>query len=341
MIDQSYIKILAFASTRDKKIQFLCENCGKKVIARAIIIRTKDNLLCAGCSISKTKSSFSSEKIEKILDKRKKTCQRKYGTDNGGGTLESQEKAKETFISKYGSLENAYIQRHLKKQKTCIERYGVDNFMKTEEGVETLKDSLIKKYGSLEESYIQRSLQAQKTFMKKYGVSCSLNSPEIMEKTKETLQNKYGVNHPMKSNIVKNKIIEAYGQIGRVKGYTYNDIHFDSSWELAMYIWLTDNKKSFMYHPNFPFTYIGDDNLEHEGYPDFLIEGKFYEIKGSQFFNESHEPYNKYNGKFWWGKYEALKKNNITILEQNDIKPYLEYIKTTYGKHYLKSFKKK
>jgi len=98
-------------------------------------------------------------------------------------------------------------------------------------------------------------------------------------------------------------------------------------------------KKEFIYHPNFSFEYIDENNISHEYYPDFLIEGKFYEIKGGQFFNKDNEPYNFYLKQYWWGKYNKMKEEGIIILRDFDIKPALEYCKKQYGKDYLKSFK--
>lgn len=125
------------------------------------------------------------------------------------------------------------------------------------------------------------------------------------------------------------------------KGYQYNGIHFDSSWELAYYIWLSDNGKAFIYHPPFYLEYTDDTAMCRQYQPDFLVEGKFIEIKGDQFFNEKGEPYNHYEKAFWWNKYNALLANGVEILRFEKIREYLRYIKKRYGKRYLQSFKKR
>ncbi|MDR2436604.1 MAG: hypothetical protein LBD17_00815 [Endomicrobium sp.] len=122
-------------------------------------------------------------------------------------------------------------------------------------------------------------------------------------------------------------------------GYEYNSIHFDNSYELAYYIWLTDNERSFIYHPQASFEYVDENGVSHEYFPDFLVEGKFYEICCSQLFNESGEPYNHYLKSFWWEKYNKMKEQDIIILREADVKPALEYCKKKYGKRYFKSFK--
>ena len=74
-------------------------------------------------------------------------------------------------------------------------------------------------------------------------------------------------------------------------------------------------------------------------FPDFLVNGNFYEIKGGQFFNEAGEPYNPYSKSYWWEKYNAMVEAGVHILREKDIKEYLTYVKDTYGENYLKSFK--
>lgn len=245
------------------------------------------------------------------------------------------------------------VESERKKRETTIQRYGVENVSQFKEFKDKEIQSKLHKYGFAngfsDPNVQQKAITLAKdkkskdkklnTFMEHYGVSHAMKHPSVKNKPYETYKSRTGYDHPLKNPEVKNKMVKEFGQIGRVRGYCYQGIHFDSSWELAVYIWLTDHNKKFLYHPPIPFKYIGDDNKEHEGYPDFLIEGKFYELKGTQFFNENHEPFNKYTQKFWWGKFQAMKENNITIWELKDIKPYLEYIKTTYGTDFLRGFK--
>lgn len=36
-----------------------------------------------------------------------------------------------------------------------------------------------------------------------------------------------------------------------------------------------------------------------------------------------------------------MKENNVTILSEEEIQPYLDYINETYGRHYLEQFRTK
>lgn len=68
----------------------------------------------------------------------------------------------------------------------------------------------------------------------------------------------------------------------------YPGLTFDSKWEVNVYEFCKDNKIEVEYSPSISLKY------EYDGrtwayHPDFLINGKIYEVKGDQFFriNES------------------------------------------------------
>jgi hypothetical protein len=248
------------------------------------------------------------------------------------------------------------LQRALEKRKlTCKEVYGVDNPAKNEEIKEKEKATHLLHYGV--EHPLQRREVLNKTgsrahtpearnqrkanAMKKYGVDHHMKDPTFLEGFEASALKKTGYRNPMHNPETIQKVIDTYGRIGSVKGYLYQGVHFDSSWELAFFIWLTDHNKQFIYHPSISLEYEGDDSKIHLYYPDFLVEGKFYELKGSQFFNEKNEPFNMYTQKFWWGKYKSLQENKVVILRQADVKEYLVYVTGKYGSGYLKQFKTK
>ena len=124
--------------------------------------------------------------------------------------------------------------------------------------------------------------------------------------------------------------------------YTYNKIKFDSSWEIAYYIWLKDHNIDFEYQPDISFEYEYN-NKKHRYYPDFLVEDEIQEIKGTHFFencdsnNKMICPYNRDLDDFIEAKHQCMIKNNIKII--TDCTEYLNYIKNTYGNDYIKQFK--
>jgi hypothetical protein len=259
---------------------------------------------------------------KEIIEKMKNTCKKKYGGNAPYSSKEIQNKGKKTMQNNYGvdyALQNGDINK--KQRDTMISRYGVENAGQS---------------GEIHKKVAEKN-------MKNLGVEMPFLSKEIQDKCRKTYKERTGFEYPLQNIEVKKKIIERFGSIGTnifCGGYRYNDIHFDSSYELAYYIWLTNTGKQFIYHPKFSFEYTGDDGQQHLYLPDFLIEGKFYEIKGAQFFRNG-EPYNHYTKTYWWDKYDTMKKYDVTILREADVKEAFEFVKNNYGKDFLKSCKQR
>ena len=104
--------------------------------------------------------------------------------------------------------------------------------------------------------------------------------------------------------------------------------------ETKLYDFLKSNDIQFEYSPKISISY------EHDGrtfyyHPDFLINGKIYEVKGEQFFKvdeSGHEVmFNPYRNKKWsderyvWecmkyeAKHQCMLANDVTILRKKDI----------------------
>ena len=243
--------------------------------------------------------------ITNLIDKKELVCQKC--------------KLKKTLSDKYGA-EN-YNNRDKSKQ-TCLERYGKENPLQVESIRQIVKD----------------------TNKQRYGSEWLVQSDYFVEKAKETNNKKFGTdyNYQNKEWIKKSLLTrqERYGDISFNRKYRYNETWFDSSWELAYYIWLTDTKQNFKFHPGaLDKCYIESDGSEHLYYPDFLVNEEFQEIKGNQFFNEKGEPFSLYTKTFWWEKYNFLIEQGVRIIKFDEFKFILKYISKTYGSDYLKSFK--
>jgi len=111
--------------------------------------------------------------------------------------------------------------------------------------------------------------------------------------------------------------------------YKLDNIIFDSSWEVAVYIYLRDFGYSFEYHPDIeiPYKLEDDDEKFHIFHPDFKVQGKLIEIKGS-YLAEGH--FEKEHAKL-----ELMESLGIDVITGNDIKPFLEYVEKNYGKGFL------
>ena len=108
----------------------------------------------------------------------------------------------------------------------------------------------------------------QKTNLEKYRNVCSLNGKEQIEKKKATWKKNFGAENPYQREDIKKKVEEnnlkkygqkyafcnkeaqeksyrtrvAQGKIGSKVRYKFDNLKFDSSWELCFYIWHKDHK---------------------------------------------------------------------------------------------------
>ena len=193
-----------------------------------------------------------------------------------------------------------------KKRLNVMEKYGVDNVMKLNINKEKAKNTRIKKYGK----YV---------------------SEEQENKRKKTCLEKYQVENPFQE---KNFHKKAW------KHYLYDNITFDSSWELAFYIWAKDHNKKIFREP-LRLNYIDINNKKHFYTPDFLYEDVLIEIKGPHFLSKDGNLINCRTKQPLKDLQECMENNNVKLLLKDDMLPILDYIKNTYGKDYLKSFKLK
>lgn len=139
-------------------------------------------------------------------------------------------------------------------------------------------------------------------------------------------EKKYGVRNVSQVHSIRSKMR---------KKYLFNGMRFDSSWELAYYIWNRDNGIDLIHEPE-KIEYIDSIGKHHYYFPDFKKDGLFIEIKGNQFFDKFGNPLPKYKDKF-----NFMKSIGVKILLYQDVKPYLAYVYNTYGKNYMKQYKRK
>lgn len=114
---------------------------------------------------------------------------------------------------------------------------------------------------------------------------------------------------------------------GRGKKGWYKGYWCDSSWELAWVIYNIDNGIKFeRNHSGFEYEY---KNQKRKYYPDFIMLGTFYEIKGRRSFEKMDEENKEKIRQF---------KNNLVILYEKEMKPYLNYVIDKYGKDFIKLY---
>ena len=278
------------------------------------------------------------------------------------------EARRRTLFSKYG--EDYFSQWSSKLSKTNVERYGVSNAMDNsmirvkqqvnakakvdacrEQILQKRIDTVSSKYGVVNVGQLpDHDAKMKRTSMEKYGAisysctdSCKVKVRKAYEKwTPEmwsdrairscnTLKRRYGVASVQAiPYVIKN----------RRSRYCYNDMYFDSSYELIYYIWALDNghniercTKSFEYEV---------DGTTHLYIPDFIDDGRLVEIKGEHFFNSSGELINPFTSddsiqKVFKAKGKLMESMNVMVVKNVDVMKAFVYSK--YGSSYISTFR--
>lgn len=212
-----------------------------------------------------------------------------------------------TIAKKFGSKEKWLNERKSKTEKTKIN-----------------------KFGSLKAAYDNRSKKTNETCLARYGMT---QGELLQKKSKEGLIKKYGVPYALQSP-------EIMAHTSNRFKYEYQDIVFDSSWELAFWIFHKDFNHQILREP-YALDYYTPDGKNHKYFPDFKVDGILYELKGLQFFDKDgnfRDPYAKNQDKAK-AKYQCMIDNNVVII--TDPAEYISYVENRYGKSYLLSFRLK
>lgn len=166
----------------------------------------------------------------------------------------------------------------------------------------------------------------KETWVKHHG-GIGFASAKVLVKYNETCKRKYG------EGVDASKTYSA--NCKNRKKYLYDNVVFDSSWELAYYIWLRDNNVTFEFHPKTQFTYTDKFGKTHKYNPDFLVGEQFVEIKGHQFLNENGELIDPFTNEICKEKTECLRRNKIIILSKCE--KFIKFVKQNYGRNFIKS----
>ena len=179
-----------------------------------------------------------------------------------------------------------------KTKKTCLKLYGKVSYAQTDESKERIR----------------------RTTFERYGVECYAKTKESKEKARKTCLDRYG-------EICYSKTYDWSSK--RRKRIKYDGLTFDSSWEVKVYQYCKENNIPCEYQPNIQFEYEYDGKT-HIYQPDFLINGKIYEVKGNQFFDDDKMicSYNRneYDDGIAESKHQCMLKNNVIILKEDDVK---------------------
>lgn len=327
----------------NQKIIEICKQCGTKQTFnfRKCNIPTLSLFLCTNCKKERTSLLHYGVKnpaqSQQVKDKMKSTCLNKYGVEYAGASEVHKTKLSETLANKTPQ-EKQEISNKVKATKKA--RYGNENY----NNLDKAKATNIQRYGTEIASQSQEIKDKTKNyFIKTFGCENPGQNDNIKEKIRQTCKIKYGTDSWIASEEgkekISNAIISKYGTtLLRVYRYKYNDIIFDSSWELCFYLYHKDNNFDIT-RVKEPLEYMYEGN-KHRYYPDFKVNGILYELKGSHFWKKDGTMQNPYNHKLdglFEAKHQCGIRNNVVFIGAKEIKPYIKYVIDTYGKDFISS----
>ena len=275
-------------------------------------------------------------KLDKFKEKSKLTWMTNLGVDNPQKSKVVNQKTRNTNIERYdGPAPACSKEVRDKMQSTCVERYLVENPFqlltpKTEQSDETREKIHNTWNGKSNDEIANIVEKREKVCLERHGVINPFQVPEYKIKSKETCRVRYGTDYYSQSiEYHKNKKHKFHSE-------KYPGLTFDSTWEVKVYEFCKNNNIPIEYSPeiSIPYEYDGRTWTYH---PDFLINGKVYEVKGDNFFriNEStgqEEMFCPYRDEDWsdekydWmcGLYEAkhqcMMNKGVVIIRGSDIK---------------------
>lgn len=183
----------------------------------------------------------------------------------------------------------------------------------------------------------------------RYGVDFAAQNKDIRAKQISTNIEKYGGVSSSCDPNVEQKILETqiqkYGKlafIGARALYEYDGITFDSSWELAFYVYHKDAGHNIKREP-FSIVYYESNGKKHLYYPDFEMNSILYEIKGDFLLKEENLiDRNTFEATDQTiAKMSCMNENNVVILKKEDLKDCFSYMKEKFGTKWTKLFRRK
>lgn len=282
----------------NQKVRFICKDCGKEVITYfSLLEHAHQKFYCQTCS-------------------QKRTNLEKYGVTNAALIPGSKEKRKQTSLKKYG-CENP-IQSVEVKSKLWVNR-DQEAFSEKMKEVWKHKTKEQREAQSLHVSQSRRARTPEQVELAK-------------ERHKQTCLKKYGADSYQRSEAFRKDLPRRIKL--SCKRYTYEGVHFDSSWELALWIYAQDHNLEIEREPcSFDYIFEGKKSSY---FPDFRFQGKLLELKGDHFYGggcQSSRTQYKVN--------VVAKEHGVEVWYHEDIKPYLEYMVQKEGKDWYKKYKNK
>lgn len=236
----SQLLVLSFARTDARRKAFWlcrCLLCETEKEFRADTLKKLVNCGCDKTSVVEKRRETNRRKFgtdtpaqsQIIKDKMRETIRERYGTDSVTQTEMFKQKTKQTYMNKYGVEWG--VQASEIKQKiaaTNLSKFGVKNPMQSDVIQKKAQETNIKKYGTpypSQNHYIKQKTQG--TNISRYGVSSTFQDKIIKEKIQQTMLRRYGVEYPLQSQTIKETVkkttLSRYGVEHAMQNHTIRD----------------------------------------------------------------------------------------------------------------------
>lgn len=122
--------------------------------------------------------------------------------------------------------------------------------------------------------------------------------------------------------------------------YFYEGLDFDSSWELAVWIYAKDHSLGIEREP-IMFEYEVNGKVK-KYFPDFKLNEDLIEVKGDHFFKNGKMicPFDESLNDIYEAKHQCGLKNKVKFWTSKEMQDILKYVEDKYTKDYLELFKK-
>ena len=340
--------ILTKKGCKYKPAYAYCKQCNEKFPTTPK--RLLFSWICKKCKISNTKQGKSAEEKALIQEKRKATTLQKYGVDNVFKAEEIKERSKETLQNLYGVTNAQQLQAKDGYVKKADKIKDVKKVQLTDEDLQkhfdSMQQNLKTKWDTRSKEDVKKIIEKRiKTNREKYGVDFAQQSEIVKKHYKENSLKKWGVENPQQNKLVRAKVEktfrEKYGSNHPNFCFVYDNQTFDSSWELAVWIWANDNNISIRREPvKLDYEFNGK---KHTYYPDFELNGELVEVKGPQFFDKDGKminPFDRSQDDLMEAKHLFGVSKGVHFWQYAELKPILNFIENKYTKDFLDLFRK-
>lgn len=133
--------------------------------------------------------------------------------------------------------------------------------------------------------------------------------------------------HPKSVQSIQKMLITRQKTTRRIRYHygTYQGVHCDSGWELAFILYCIDHSINVCRCTS-SFPYVDKNGKQRQYFPDFIIDGVYYEIKGQR--DDTTDNKIKY----------FPQNMQLVILRESEMRPIISYVKKVYGREFTKMY---